>query len=115
MQHVSLWSLHDGFGRLTGVTLHVIEHHNLRFVEFYIFSHSAVFLLVKSLIDEEAKTISTERIVIGGFSQGGAVALFTSLTNNIKLGGVLAFSTWLPLHNKVLVSIVNYFNIFLCL
>ena len=64
------------------------------------------YLLVKELIDDEAKNISTERIVIGGFSQGGAVALYTSLTNNIKLAGVLAFSTWLPLHTKIAVSVL---------
>jgi len=59
---------------------------------------------VRSIIDEEAKSIPSERIVIGGFSQGGAVAIYTSLTSDIKLGGLLAFSTWLPLHTKVMVS-----------
>ena len=62
---------------------------------------------MKSLVEEEAKSIPSGRIVIGGFSQGGAVALYTSLTNNIKLGGVLAFSTWLPLHNKIMVGLVG--------
>ncbi|KAF6041207.1 LYPLA1 [Bugula neritina] len=58
--------------------------------------------LLRSIIDEEAKSIPSERIVIGGFSQGGAVAIYTSLTSDIKLGGLLAFSTWLPLHTKVM-------------
>jgi len=30
--------------------------------------------------------------------QGGAVALYTALTHEEQLGGVLALSTWLPLH-----------------
>lgn len=54
---------------------------------------------VKSLIDREvASGIPYNRIVLGGFSQGGATALFTALTMNTNLAGIAAFSTWLPLH-----------------
>jgi len=42
--------------------------------------------------------LPSNKIVIGGFSQGGAVALYTALTHEEQLGGVLALSTWLPLH-----------------
>ena len=34
----------------------------------------------------------------GGFSQGGALALFSALTYTKPLGGVLALSSWMPLH-----------------
>jgi len=55
--------------------------------------------LLQSLISEEEKHgIPASRIVVGGFSQGGAVALYSALTNNKNLGGVVALSTWLPLH-----------------
>ncbi|XP_067936206.1 acyl-protein thioesterase 2-like [Watersipora subatra] len=57
--------------------------------------------MLTDLIREETKSVPAERIVVGGFSQGGAVALFNSLTENVKLAGVLAFSTWLPLHTKI--------------
>jgi lysophospholipase-2 len=58
--------------------------------------------VVKKLIDDEEKEgIPANRIVIGGFSQGGAVALHRALSEDRKLAGVLALSTWLPLHRKL--------------
>ena len=44
--------------------------------------------------------IPTERIVIGGFSQGGAVSLFSGLTAKVKLGGVVGLSSYLPINKK---------------
>ncbi|XP_060081710.1 acyl-protein thioesterase 1-like [Ylistrum balloti] len=55
---------------------------------------------LKDLIKEEAKSISTGKIFIGGFSQGGAVALYTALTSDCQLAGLVGLSTWLPLHGK---------------
>ena len=50
------------------------------------------------LIDREvARGIAPERIVLAGFSQGGAIALQTALRYPARLGGVLALSTYLPL------------------
>ncbi|XP_064409739.1 acyl-protein thioesterase 1 isoform X1 [Latimeria chalumnae] len=55
---------------------------------------------IKSLIDQEVKNgIPSHRIILGGFSQGGALALYTALTTQQKLGGVVALSCWLPLRN----------------
>lgn len=57
---------------------------------------------LKLLIDEEVKRgIPVERIVVGGFSQGGAVALHATLTGDKAVAGVAAFSTWLPLHKTL--------------
>ncbi|CAF1450035.1 unnamed protein product [Adineta ricciae] len=57
---------------------------------------SSIFL--KELIDSEiANGISSDRIIIGGFSMGGAIALHAALTCAHTLGGVVALSTWLPL------------------
>ena len=53
--------------------------------------------LIQSEID---KGISSERIVLAGFSQGGAIALYTALRYPQKLAGVLALSTYLPLHHS---------------
>lgn len=36
--------------------------------------------------------------MLGGFSQGGALALFSALTFDQPLAGVIALSCWLPLH-----------------
>lgn len=44
--------------------------------------------------------ISSERIILAGFSQGGAIALHTALRYPQKLAGVLALSTYLPLHSS---------------
>jgi phospholipase/carboxylesterase len=46
---------------------------------------------------EFERGIPTQRIVIAGFSQGGAIALHTALREPRALGGVLALSTYLPL------------------
>ncbi|KAI9897975.1 hypothetical protein N3K66_006335 [Trichothecium roseum] len=54
---------------------------------------------VHSLIQDEISAgISSERIIVGGFSQGGALSLFAGLTAPVKLGGVIGLSSWLPLN-----------------
>jgi hypothetical protein len=44
--------------------------------------------------------ISSERIILGGFSQGGAMSLLTGLTSERKLGGIAVLSGFLPLSYK---------------
>lgn len=57
--------------------------------------------MVHSLIAQEvAAGIPTKRIVLGGFSQGGALAIYSALTFPEPLAGILALSCWLPLHQK---------------
>lgn len=46
---------------------------------------------------ENARGIPDKRIVLAGFSQGGAIALHTALRHPRRLAGVLALSTYLPL------------------
>eukprot|EP00064_Thunnus_orientalis_P008867 superscaffoldBa00001086_g8890 len=56
---------------------------------------------IKALIDQEVKNgIPSHRIILGGFSQGGALSLYTALTTQQKLAGVVALSCWLPLRNS---------------
>ncbi|KAI6661110.1 hypothetical protein LOD99_13832 [Oopsacas minuta] len=56
---------------------------------------------LREIINEEIKSgIDPTRIIVGGFSQGGAVASYTALTSNLKLGGLLLLSTYLPLAAK---------------
>jgi phospholipase/carboxylesterase len=53
---------------------------------------------VTKLIDREVERgVPAARIVLAGFSQGGAIALHTALREPRALGGVLALSTYLPL------------------
>ncbi|XP_043264108.1 acyl-protein thioesterase 2 [Colletes gigas] len=57
--------------------------------------------MVHTLIAEEvAAGIPTKRIVLGGFSQGGALAIYSALTFPEPLAGVIALSCWLPLYQK---------------
>ncbi len=50
---------------------------------------------------EQARGIAAERIVLAGFSQGGAMALHTALRYPQRLAGVLALSTYLPLQTAL--------------
>ncbi|RSL48109.1 Acyl-protein thioesterase 1 [Fusarium sp. AF-6] len=51
-----------------------------------------------NLIQEEIDAgIPSERIVLGGFSQGGAMSLLAGLTCKNKLGGIIGLSSWLLL------------------
>jgi phospholipase/carboxylesterase len=53
---------------------------------------------VTELIDREvARGILPQRLVLAGFSQGGAIALFAALRETRPLAGVLALSTYLPM------------------
>jgi len=54
--------------------------------------------LVEVLIArEQARGIPTARIVLGGFSQGGVMALQTGLRHPKRLAGIAALSCYLPL------------------
>jgi phospholipase/carboxylesterase len=58
--------------------------------------------LVAELVGEQERSgIAPARVVIAGFSQGGAIALQTALRYPSALGGVLALSTYLPLQQAV--------------
>jgi len=53
--------------------------------------------LVQTLITEQIEQgIPADKIVIAGFSQGGAIALYAGLRYNAPLAGILALSTYLP-------------------
>jgi len=58
--------------------------------------------VVRGLIESQvAAGIAANRIVIAGFSQGGAIALQSALRYPQRLGGLLALSTYLPLANSL--------------
>ena len=51
-----------------------------------------------NLVDREIQAgIAPEKIIIAGFSQGGAIALHTGLRINQPIAGVIGLSTYLPL------------------
>ena len=55
---------------------------------------------IMKLVDaEKAKGISPKSIAIGGFSQGGAVALHVAMRIPEPIGAVIVGSSWLPLRD----------------
>ena len=58
---------------------------------------------VRDLIDKETnRGISSDHIMLAGFSQGGAVALHTGLLLEQPLLGILALSSYLPIPERIL-------------
>ncbi|QSL64117.1 hypothetical protein MERGE_000272 [Pneumocystis wakefieldiae] len=51
--------------------------------------------------EEMGMGICSERIVVGGFSQGCVIGLLSGLTFEKKLGGIVGFSGYLPLRKKI--------------
>ena len=61
---------------------------------------------IEALIQRERDSgIATNQIMLAGFSQGGAMALFTALRYAEKLAGVLALSTYVPIAHMVAAEI----------
>lgn len=57
--------------------------------------------MIHGLIDDQkTKGISTDQILLAGFSQGGLVALYAALTYPQRLLGVMALSTYFPDPNQ---------------
>ena len=57
--------------------------------------------LINQVITSEIDNgIDANRIVLGGFSQGGTMSLMSGLTSGRKLAGLAVLSGWLPLRNK---------------
>jgi phospholipase/carboxylesterase len=50
---------------------------------------------------EKARGVPAARLVLAGFSQGGAMALHTGLRHAERLAGVMALSCFLPLADRV--------------
>lgn len=56
---------------------------------------------LEKLIEHEiGRGIATERIILAGFSQGGAISLYTGLHYPRQLAGIMALSSYLPLMNE---------------
>lgn len=57
---------------------------------------------IEKLISAElAKGIPANKIILAGFSQGGAIALHTGLRYPASLGGIIALSTYLPVADQL--------------
>ncbi len=57
---------------------------------------------VEALIAREnERGVATENILLAGFSQGGAIALHTSLRHRQRLAGLVVLSSYLPLSDRL--------------
>jgi phospholipase/carboxylesterase len=50
---------------------------------------------------EQERGVPSERILLAGFSQGGAIALAAGLRHPQKLAGIIALSTYLPIADSL--------------
>jgi phospholipase/carboxylesterase len=50
---------------------------------------------------EQDRGVPPQRVVLAGFSQGGAIILHEGLRHPTRLGGLLALSTYLPLEETL--------------
>lgn len=57
--------------------------------------------LEKLIAAQQQKGIPARKIVLAGFSQGGAIVLQAALRHAERLAGVMALSTYLPLQEKL--------------
>lgn len=72
---------------------------------------AAAEAIQKMIVDEETKSgIPSNRILVGGFSQGGGLAIHSSFRHEKPLAGILGFSCWLPLHKDYPAVVENSVN-----
>jgi len=58
--------------------------------------------LIEALVArEKSRGVPAARIVLAGFSQGGAIALYTGVRHVERLGGIIALSTYLAAADKL--------------
>ena len=57
--------------------------------------------LIAQVIRKEVDQLSPEKVILGGISQGSAIAFHALLFAGIPLGGVIGLSTWLPFQEEV--------------
>ena len=63
--------------------------------------HASEQAILRLIERENVRGIPANKIVLAGFSQGGAIALHTGLHSQQRLAGILALSTWLPLQAEL--------------
>ncbi|MCH8136146.1 MAG: alpha/beta hydrolase [Proteobacteria bacterium] len=64
--------------------------------------------LVDGLLErEQQRGIESSKIVIAGFSQGGAIALHNVIRSPLKLCGLMALSSYLPLRDTIDAELAN--------
>ncbi len=79
---------------------------SLNSVEDMVGLHSAFTELEQLVQSIQARGIDRKKIFVGGFSQGGALALHYLWRAQLAIGGIIALSAYLPLrHSKPLITL----------
>jgi len=63
---------------------------------------------------EEKPGVPADRIILGGFSQGGALSIYTGLTGPIALAGIVSLSGYLPASSTINWSTIQKPPLFQC-
>lgn len=58
-------------------------------------------ILLRLIEREHDRGVAYDRIVLAGFSQGGAIAMHTAMRFPHKLAGLMALSSWMPLESTI--------------
>jgi phospholipase/carboxylesterase len=66
--------------------------------------------LIKLVEREASRGIDSDRVVVAGFSQGGAIAMHTALRYPRRLAGLMSLSSWLPLGNVFAAEVIDNRN-----
>ncbi|PMD37271.1 alpha/beta-hydrolase, partial [Hyaloscypha variabilis F] len=56
---------------------------------------------IVEIIQEEARMVPMESIILGGISQGCATAILTLLSSGLGLGGYIGWCGWLPFQSSI--------------
>jgi lysophospholipase-2 len=56
---------------------------------------------VLSIVREEAALLGPEKIILGGINQGCATVIYALLFRDMKLGGFIGLSSWLPFQSRL--------------
>ncbi|KAJ2549046.1 hypothetical protein EV175_004594 [Coemansia sp. RSA 1933] len=69
---------------------------------------NASMVRINELIRGEVDAgIPADRIVVGGFSQGAALALFTGLQSERRFGGLVVLSGYLPVRDRLVARVTD--------
>ncbi|KAK6500556.1 hypothetical protein TWF506_003328 [Arthrobotrys conoides] len=85
----------------------IVDFGNLTAKEDEIGLRSSTRILQGIITEQVERGISSKRIILGGFSQGGVMSLLTGLTSEISLGGIVALSSYLPMRDQASLMITD--------
>lgn len=63
--------------------------------------------LAQLIAREHDRGVPHDRIVLAGFSQGGAIAMHTAMRFKERLAGLMALSTWMPLESTIAAEVMQ--------